>query len=90
MLIPRFFSRQFNSISKYVTAQGSLILPLNNSYFFGSTTKQSNNKIKEEVTNFFVPPEREPYTDEKDDPDDINTYVEFNKDLYSKIIGFYL
>lgn len=89
MLIPRFFSRRFNSISKCLSSQGALLLPGNNSYFFSSSTKQANNKVKEEVTNFFVPPDREPYNDEKDDPDDINTYVEFDKDLYSKIIGFF-
>lgn len=82
MILRRFFSHSVQNFQKLLPVSSNKLISLESS----PRNLRNFTTMKEETTKFFVPPPREPYN-EKDDPNETNTYVDFTKDLYYKFIG---
>jgi len=82
MIISHFISGAMKGFNRHVISPIKPFL-LNN---LSISQFSESEKPKPEHSKFFVPPPREPYN-EKDHPDDKNTYVPFTKALYYKLIG---
>ena len=90
MILRRTFFRAFKNFQKYVNVASPKSSP--QTIFYTHNIKSSfavqKSSLKEETTQFFVPPRREPFGP-KDDPNEVFSYVQPTKEQLLALFGIH-